>query len=114
MRISDWSSDVCSSDLVNHGMSANSPRDEDEPDRTDELEGFLSALGIERPILVGNSMGGNTALRYAIRHPEEAVALVISGAGVRSGEAAVPAAPKPMDPERLYIDRKSTRLNSSH
>src|SRR3546814_576300 len=103
MRISDWSSDVCSSDLVNHGMSANSPRDEDEPDRTDELEGFLSALGIERPILVGNSMGGNTALRYAIRHPEEAVALVISGAGVRSGEAAVPAAPKPMDPERLCI-----------
>ncbi len=88
---------------VNHGMSANSPRDEDEPDRADELEGFLSALGIERPILVGNSMGGNTALRYGVRHPEGARALVTSGAGVRSGEAAVPAAPKPMDAERLYI-----------
>jgi len=90
-------------DSVNHGMSANSPRDEDEPDRADELEGFLSALGIERPILVGNSMGGNTALRYGARHPEAARALVISGAGVRSGEGAVPAAPKPLDLERLYI-----------
>ena len=90
-------------DSINHGMSANSPRDADEPDRADELEGFLAALGIERPILVGNSMGGNTALRYASRHPDGARALVISGAGVRSGEAAVPAAPKPMDPERLYI-----------
>src|SRR5690606_9611511 len=90
-------------DSVNHGMSANSPRDEDEPDRADELEGFLAALGIERPILVGNSMGGNTALRYGVRHPDAALALVISGAGVRSGQDAVPAAPKPMDPERLYI-----------
>ena len=90
-------------DSVNHGMSANSPRDEDEPDRADELEGFLAALGIERPILVGNSMGGNTTLRYATRHPEAALALVVSGAGVRAGEGAVPVAPKPMDPERLYI-----------
>ena len=90
-------------DSINHGMSANSRRDEDEPDRPDELEGFLAALGIERPILVGNSMGGNTALRYASRHPDGARALVISGADVRSGEAAVPAAPKPMNPERLYI-----------
>lgn len=90
-------------DSVNHGTSANSPRDEDEPDRADELEGVLAALGIERPILAGNSMGGNTALRWAARHPEGALALVVSGAGVRSGEDAVPAAPRPMDAERLYI-----------
>lgn len=30
-------------DSVNHGHSANSPRDADEPDRADELEGFLAA-----------------------------------------------------------------------
>lgn len=100
-------------DSVNHGMSANSPRDEDEPDRADELEGFLAALGIERPILVGNSMGGNTALRYGVRHPDAALALVISGAGVRSGEAAVPPMPKPMDPERLYIPFGASFTRSS-
>lgn len=90
-------------DSVNHGHSANSPRDEDEPDRVDELEGFLAALGIRRPILAGNSMGGNTALRWATRHPGDAMALVISGSGVRAASESTPAMPKPLDVERLYI-----------
>jgi pimeloyl-ACP methyl ester carboxylesterase len=78
---------VIAYDSVNHGHSANSPRDEPEPDRVDELEGFLEALGIERPILAGNSMGGATLLRWASRHPDDAIALVPSGAGVpRPGE----------------------------
>src|SRR5215471_21609296 len=58
-------------DSINHGHSANSPRDAEEPDRADELEGFLAALGIERPILAGNSMGGATLLRWAARHPDQ-------------------------------------------
>jgi pimeloyl-ACP methyl ester carboxylesterase len=90
-------------DSVNHGHSANSPRDEDEPDRADELEGFIAALGIERPIIAGNSMGGNTALRWAARHPSDAAGLIISGSGVRPAAEAMPAAPKPLDIERLYI-----------
>ncbi len=44
-------------DSVNHGHSSNSPRDENEPDRTDELEAFLDVMGIDSPILAGNSMG---------------------------------------------------------
>lgn len=90
-------------DSVNHGHSANSPRDEDEPDRVDELEGFLAALGIQRPILAGNSMGGNTTLRWASRHPGDALALIISGAGVRPAAESMPATPRPLDLERLYI-----------
>jgi pimeloyl-ACP methyl ester carboxylesterase len=73
---------VIAYDSVNHGHSSNSPRDEPEPDRADELEGFLAALGIERPIIAGNSMGAGTLLRWAVRHPDEARALVPSGAGV--------------------------------
>jgi pimeloyl-ACP methyl ester carboxylesterase len=73
---------VIAYDSVNHGHSSNSPRDEPEPDRADELEGFLAALGIERPILAGNSMGGATLLRWAARHPRQAAALIPSGAGV--------------------------------
>ncbi len=88
---------------MNHGHSANSPRDEDEPDRADELEGFLAALGIRRPILAGNSMGGNTALRWASRHPGDAAGLIISGSGVRPASESMPATPKPLDLERLYI-----------
>jgi pimeloyl-ACP methyl ester carboxylesterase len=69
-------------DSVNHGHSTNSPAGQPEPDRADELEGFLAALGIERPILAGNSMGALTLLRWATRHPGDALALVPSGMGV--------------------------------
>jgi pimeloyl-ACP methyl ester carboxylesterase len=91
-------------DSVNHGHSSNSPRDSEEPDRADELEGFLSALGISRPILAGNSMGGNTLLRWAARHPGEARALVPSGMGVpRDPAQAVPRHAQPLDRETLFL-----------
>ncbi|MEX1023156.1 MAG: alpha/beta hydrolase [Dehalococcoidia bacterium] len=90
-------------DSVNHGFSANSPRDAEEPDRADELEGFLAALGIEQPVLAGNSMGGNTILRWAARHPDAARALIISGSGVRPPGDAMPAERRPMDVETLYV-----------
>ncbi len=90
-------------DSVNHGHSSNSPRDADEPDRADELDGFLTALGIERPVLIGNSMGGNTLLRWAMRHPDGAAALVASSIGVRSGDAAMPPPPNPLPEATLYV-----------
>ena len=73
---------VVAYDSVNHGHSANSPRDASEPDRADELEGFLQALGLTRPIIAGNSMGALTALRWAVRHPDGAAALIPSGMGI--------------------------------
>lgn len=73
---------VVAYDSVNHGHSANSPRDDPEPDRADELEGFLQALDLTRPIVAGNSMGALTALRWAVRHPDGAAALVASGMGI--------------------------------
>ena len=106
---------VIAYDSVNHGHSSNSPRDEDEPDRTDELEAFLAALGIERPILAGNSMGGATITRWAARHPGDAAALIVSGSGVAggvgsgvaggvgSGVAAPRRALKPLDPDVLFL-----------
>ena len=79
---------VLAYDSVNHGHSSNSPAGEPEPDRADELEGFLAAVGIERPVLAGNSMGALTVLRWATRHPDTALALVPSGMGVTPPGAA--------------------------
>jgi pimeloyl-ACP methyl ester carboxylesterase len=73
---------VIAYDSVNHGHSANSPRDVPEPDRADELEGFLQTLDLTRPIIAGNSMGALTILRWAVRHPDDAAALVPSGMGI--------------------------------
>jgi pimeloyl-ACP methyl ester carboxylesterase len=95
---------VLAYDSVNHGHSSNSPRDEPEPDRADELEGFLAALGIERPILAGNSMGGGTLLRWAARHPDDALALIPSGSGVgQPGEAAPARQAGPLDNETIFL-----------
>ena len=91
-------------DSVNHGHSSNSPRDADEPDRADELQGFLAAMQIRRPILAGNSMGGNTLLRWATRHPSEALALIPSGMGVAPAPAnGTPPAATPLDPNIIFL-----------
>lgn len=94
---------VVAFDSVNHGHSSNSPRGEIEPDRTDELEGFLAALGIENPILAGNSMGGATILRWAARHPNAAKALIVSGMGVAAPGDARFRDITPLDHETLFL-----------
>jgi pimeloyl-ACP methyl ester carboxylesterase len=61
-------------------------------------------MAIERPILAGNSMGANTILRWAVRHPGDARALIPSGMGVPPDpSAAVPMPAQPLDPETLFL-----------
>jgi 4,5:9,10-diseco-3-hydroxy-5,9,17-trioxoandrosta-1(10),2-diene-4-oate hydrolase len=47
----------------------------------DALAGLLDELGIDRAALVGNSLGGGTAVRFALRHPDRAGRLVLMGPG---------------------------------
>lgn len=47
----------------------------------DALAGLLDELGIEKAGLVGNSLGGGTAVRFALNHPERAGHLVLMGPG---------------------------------
>ncbi len=41
------------------------------------LVDFIDALGIERAVLVGNSLGGLVCLRFALSRPEQVAALVL-------------------------------------
>jgi 4,5:9,10-diseco-3-hydroxy-5,9,17-trioxoandrosta-1(10),2-diene-4-oate hydrolase len=41
------------------------------------LVDFIDALGIERAVLVGNSLGGLVSLRFALSRPEQVAALVL-------------------------------------
>ena len=45
------------------------------------LLALFDHLGIERAALVGNSLGGGTAVRFALDHPERAGRLVLMGPG---------------------------------
>ncbi len=44
----------------------------------DAVRELVRALGVSRPVFVGHSMGGQTALSYAIRFPGEVRALVLT------------------------------------
>jgi 4,5:9,10-diseco-3-hydroxy-5,9,17-trioxoandrosta-1(10),2-diene-4-oate hydrolase len=47
----------------------------------DALLALLDEVGIEKPDLVGNSLGGGTAVRFALRHPDRAGRLVLMAPG---------------------------------
>jgi 4,5:9,10-diseco-3-hydroxy-5,9,17-trioxoandrosta-1(10),2-diene-4-oate hydrolase len=47
----------------------------------DALLGLLDSLGIAKVHLVGNSLGGGTAVRFALRHPDRAGRLVLMAPG---------------------------------
>jgi len=47
----------------------------------DALAALLTELGIDRVHLIGNSLGGGTAVRFALRFPERAGRLVLMGPG---------------------------------
>lgn len=49
----------------------------------DDVRGFCDALGIERPVVLGNSFGGFVAQAYALRHPGHAAGLILSSTGAR-------------------------------
>jgi 4,5:9,10-diseco-3-hydroxy-5,9,17-trioxoandrosta-1(10),2-diene-4-oate hydrolase len=47
----------------------------------DALASLLDELGIGKVHLIGNSLGGGTALRFALNHPDRAGRLVLMGPG---------------------------------
>lgn len=69
-------------DQIGHGLTG-PPRDGDlSPDAfAADVGAVADALGVERFVLAGNSMGGGVAARYAMLHPERLAGLVLIDAG---------------------------------
>src|SRR5687768_2173008 len=60
-------------DLRDHGRSAwGEPANFSFEACADDVRAFCDAHGIERPIVLGHSMGGCVAIRYGTRHPGHA------------------------------------------
>jgi 2-hydroxy-6-oxonona-2,4-dienedioate hydrolase len=54
------------------------------------LKGFVDALGLDKVHLVGNSMGGHTAVAFALENPERVGKLVLMGGGTGGLSSFVP------------------------
>ena len=55
------------------------------PDYAADLDGLLAALEIDRPAILGHSLGGMTAMTWAVDHPSAARAIVLEDAPLRGG-----------------------------
>src|SRR3546814_9312898 len=110
MRISDWSSDVCSSDLAGNRPhtdfdSANCTGGHCER-RGQYLQVVTDLLVADLEEMVGNWRADGQARLAVQEDPKAGLAAMLTGLGSLSyGELAG---------ERIQLDRKSTRLNSSH
>jgi pimeloyl-ACP methyl ester carboxylesterase len=69
-------------DLPGHGQSEGQGRKSISA-YADFVAAFLDALRLEKVTLVGHSMGGATALDFALRYPEGLARLVLVGSGAR-------------------------------
>src|SRR3546814_4424185 len=100
MRISDWSSDVCSSDLV-----------EVDPEVERQVgDGDLAGLGVGKRVVAGGSGHGGFRGRRG-----RGVGCVALATGQGDGETEGKQESAHGHPgEWTGSDRKSTRLNSSH
>lgn len=66
-------------DLPGHGLTGKTVADDYSPAAMSEfLDRFIATLGLHGAfVLVGNSMGGNVAWRYAVAHPKRITGLVL-------------------------------------
>jgi len=72
-------------DARNHGRSPHTKTHTLE-DLVSDLEDFVRTQNIERPILLGHSMGGLTAMAYARKKPEAVRAMIVLDIAPRSYE----------------------------
>src|SRR3546814_6180125 len=126
MRISDWSSDVCSSDLrlfpilrrerIARACYDNTAEDID-VDRL--LQGYLRLLRRHGGRLITSARAtqitrSNGVWRVATPHGDFEAPVIVNAAGAWADTTAKLAGLAPLGLQPLRRDRKSTRLNSSH
>jgi pimeloyl-ACP methyl ester carboxylesterase len=74
---------VIAPDLQAHGRTADIDRPISLEAMGDDIAALIGHLGLDRPDVVGYSLGGGVALQTAIRHPEVVDRLVIVSANTR-------------------------------
>jgi len=99
--------------LTPRGFGASSPNDRGVPLDTvlADVAAALDSLGISRVVLAGNSLGGDVATFFAVRHPDRVIAVFyLDGAeDRRPGAQPPPPASWPAPPAMTSADSASDR-----
>lgn len=72
---------VIAVDLPGFGESEKPDEKYDKEFFVSKLRGFLNAIGVQRPVLVGNSFGGEIAILYTLEYSNDVAALVLVSSG---------------------------------
>jgi len=75
---------VIAVDLQGHGRTADIDRPLDVRLMADDIGALIDHLALDRPDVVGFSLGGGVALQTAVRHPEKVGKLVAASAHTRT------------------------------
>ena len=75
---------VLAVDQRNHGRSPHTEGAFGYEDMADDLAAFLDAQGIESAHLLGHSMGGKTAMHFALKHPGRTDRLIVADIAPRA------------------------------
>lgn len=107
---------VIAVDLQGHGRTADIDRPLSVELMGDDIAALIQHLGLQRPDLMGYSLGGGVALQTAIRHPEVVGKLVVASTPIRRNafypdilaqqaqvNAAMAEAMKPTPMYQLYV-----------
>ena len=70
-------------DLQGHGRTADIDRPIDTRLMADDIAALIDHLGLEKPNLVGYSLGGGVAFFTAVKHPQKVGKLVVASANIR-------------------------------
>lgn len=74
---------VITVDLQGHGRTADIDRPLDVRLMADDIAGLIDHLGLDKPDVVGYSMGGGVALQTGVKYPDKVGRLVVASAHIR-------------------------------
>ena len=96
--------DIVMFDARGHGLS-DPPSPSDPPDvQVEDLAGLINELKLNRPILMGHSMGSSAVARFAAKYPDVARAVILEDPGlVRPATPAAGAATQTPEQRRASI-----------
>jgi esterase len=101
-------------DQRGHGASDKPPVGYLHTDYAADLAGLIEALAIERPRIVGHSLGGLVTLAWAIRNPDRAERIVLEDVPLRNGPSSGAAFDGWIELASMTVDEAAARYRREH